>query len=203
VVERDMQKILEICHQEKAAHVKLAESEEEAARLMAARRSSLSALARVKPTIILEDATVPRSRIAEMVDRIEQIGKKYDLKVCTFGHAGDGNLHPTILTDERDQEEVHRVELAFEEIFHAAIRLGGTITGEHGVGEAKANYLDLKVGPAGIEVMKGIKRAFDPKGLMNPGKIFARNARRRVIVKGCGCNEQGHEHGHTQHAEQA
>lgn len=184
LVESDMKKIYEICVSEKAVGVRLAETEQEANQLMTARRASLSALARVRPTIVLEDATVPRSHLAEMVEQINAVADKYSVQICTFGHAGDGNLHPTILTDEKDQEEIHRVEMAFEEIFLAAIKLGGTITGEHGVGLAKANYLDLKVGEAGIEVMKGIKRAFDPKGLMNPGKIFAKNARRRVVVRG-------------------
>jgi glycolate oxidase len=95
------------------------------------------------------------------------------------------------MTDERDQEELHRVEQAFDEIFRAAVKLGGTITGEHGVGIAKAGYLDLKVGAAGVELMKRIKEAFDPNGIMNPGKMFAKDTRRRVVVKK---NECGHEH---------
>jgi glycolate oxidase len=86
------------------------------------------------------------------------------------------------MTDARDREEIERVEKAFEEIFDAAIRLGGTITGEHGVGLAKAPFLEWKVGKSGIEVMKGIKRAFDPDGLLNPGKMFAKETRRRVVI---------------------
>jgi len=92
-------------------------------------------------------------------------------------------LHPTATTDARDKDEVQRVEAAFEEIFEAAIRLGGTITGEHGVGVVKAPYLEWKVGEAGIEMMKGIKAAFDPHGLLNPGKIFAKSARKRVVLQ--------------------
>ncbi|GAX90209.1 FAD-linked oxidase C-terminal domain-containing protein [Effusibacillus lacus] len=200
VVERDIQKIAEICRKEGAVEVKVADSLEEGAKLMQARRFALSALARVRPTTILEDATVPRARLAEMVEQINVIAKKYNVEICTFGHAGDGNLHPTCMTDERDKEEIHRVEQAFEEIFLAAIKLGGTITGEHGVGAAKMNYLSLKVGETGIEVMKSLKRAIDPQGIMNPGKLFARDTRRRVVVSnveqdhhahgnGCGCNE--------------
>jgi glycolate oxidase len=181
-VERDMERIREICERERADRVEVAQSREHAERLLTARRSALTALARIRPTTILEDATVPRSKIAEMVERINAIAKKYSVQVATFGHAGDGNLHPTITTDARDPEEIHRVEMAFEEIFAAAIELGGTITGEHGVGIVKAPYLEWKVGAAGIEIMKGIKRAFDPENLLNPGKMFAKSARKRVIV---------------------
>jgi glycolate oxidase len=195
-VEQDIARIAEICMSERAAQVSIAQNAEEGAKLMAARRTALSALARMKPTTILEDATVPRSRLAEMVDQINVIAKKYNVHICTFGHAGDGNLHPTCMTDERDKEEIHRVEQAFEEIFYAAIKLGGTITGEHGVGMAKAPYLDLKVGPTGIELMKRIKEAFDPNGIMNPGKIFAKSQRRRVVVKTHACAHE-HEHNHA------
>ncbi len=182
VVERDIAKIALICEEEKAFKVDVANTPEEGLKLLTARRSALAALSRLKPTTILEDATVPRSQIANMVERIQQIAQKYDLMICTFGHAGDGNLHPTCMTDERNKEEIHRVEQAFKEIFLAALELGGTITGEHGVGLAKKEYLELKVGPAGYDVMLGIKQAFDPKNIMNPGKIFAKNERKRVVV---------------------
>ncbi len=155
---RDIERIAEIARSEGAADVRLAQTFEEGSKLLAARRSALAALSRLRPTTILEDATVPRSRLAEMVEEVERIAAKYQVRICTFGHAGDGNLHPTCMTDERDKEEIHRVEQAFEEIFHSAIRLGGTITGEHGVGMAKMNYLHLKVGEGGVELMKRIKR---------------------------------------------
>ena len=153
VVERDMAKIEEICRATNAVDVQIAKTEAEAEALTSARRTALSALSRVKPTTILEDATVPRSKIAEMVRGIEAIAKKYELTICTFGHAGDGNLHPTCLTDARNLEEMALVDKAFEEIFHKAIELGGTITGEHGVGAMKLPYLHLKIGEAGIEVL--------------------------------------------------
>ena len=181
-VERDMAVIERICRGENAERVEVAASEEEAFKLLTARRSAFTALARLRPTTILEDATVPRSKIADMVLAINRIAEKHRVNICTFGHAGDGNLHPTATTDARDAEEVRRVEAAFEDIFEAAIALGGTITGEHGVGVVKAPFLEWKVGPAGIEMMKGIKRAFDPQGLLNPGKLFARSARRRVVI---------------------
>lgn len=182
-IDADIEKIKHICLEEGAAEVQLARSAEEAEKLMKARRSALSTLARISPTTILEDATVPRSKIAEMVIAINEIAKKYNVNICTFGHAGDGNLHPTCTTDARNPEEIHRVEQAFEEIFEKAIGLGGTITGEHGVGAVKAPYLEWKVGPAGIELMKAIKHAFDPNQIMNPGKIFAKPSRKRVVIQ--------------------
>ncbi|MEH7238205.1 glycolate oxidase subunit GlcD [Bacillus sp. JJ1562] len=182
IVKRDIEKIIEICKEENAVSVKSAESEEEAEALRTARRAALSALARLKPTTILEDATVPRSEIANMVKAIEEIAKKYDLNICTFGHAGDGNLHPTCLTDVRNHDEIERVEKAFEEIFEKAIELGGTITGEHGVGVMKAPYLEMKLGAAGIAAMQAIKTGLDPNNIMNPGKMFAKDSRKRVVV---------------------
>lgn len=182
VVEKDIVEIVRICKEQGAVEVKMAADAAEAEKLMLARRSALSTCARIRPTTILEDATVPRSKIADMVIAINEIARKYNVQICTFGHAGDGNLHPTCTTDARDAEEIHRVEQAFEEIFEAAIRLGGTITGEHGVGVVKAPYLEWKVGPEGIEIMKAIKRAFDPNNIMNPGKIFAKQSRKRVVI---------------------
>ncbi|QUW20521.1 glycolate oxidase subunit GlcD [Sporosarcina sp. Marseille-Q4063] len=182
VVERDMERIEEICRLTNAVDVRVAKTDAEAEALTSARRTALSALSRVKPTTILEDATVPRSKIAEMVREIEAIAKKYQLTICTFGHAGDGNLHPTCLTDARNEEEMALVEKAFEEIFHKAIELGGTITGEHGVGAMKLPYLHLKIGEAGVEVLRGIKNAIDPNHIMNPGKIFSKSERNRVVI---------------------
>ncbi|KYC64222.1 glycolate oxidase subunit GlcD [Heyndrickxia coagulans] len=183
VVERDIEKMAEICRAEKAVDVQVAKSPEHAEALMTARRTALSALARLKPTTILEDATVPRSEIAKMVVAINGIAEKYGLNIGTFGHAGDGNLHPTCLADIRDQDEMERVEKAFAEIFQKAIELGGTITGEHGVGRAKAPYLEWKLGETGIGVMNAIKNALDPNHILNPGKVFAKETDRVVMEK--------------------
>lgn len=182
VVERDMARIAEICRECDAVDVQIAKTDAEAEALTSARRTALSALSRVKPTTILEDATVPRSKIAEMVREIEAIAEKYQLTICTFGHAGDGNLHPTCLTDARNKEEMALVEQAFEEIFHKAVELGGTITGEHGVGAMKLPYLHLKIGEAGVEVLQNIKKAIDPNNIMNPEKIFTQSERNRVVI---------------------
>ena len=182
VVERDIAKIAQICKQENAVSIQIAATEEEAMALRTARRAALSAVARLKPTTILEDATVPRSEIANMVKAINEITEKYQLTICTFGHAGDGNLHPTCATDARDHEEMERVEKAFAEIFEKAIELGGTITGEHGVGAMKAPYLEWKLKKEGIAAMKAIKLAFDPNNIMNPGKVFAKDSKKRVVI---------------------
>ncbi|BDH62201.1 glycolate oxidase subunit GlcD [Lysinibacillus sp. PLM2] len=182
-VKNDIHEMTQIAISKGAVFTQIAKDETEAERLKTARRVALSALSRLRPTTILEDATVPRSEIAEMVRRINHIANKYDLTIATFGHAGDGNLHPTCLTDLRNSEEMKRVEHAFEEIFEAAISLGGTITGEHGIGEMKAPYLEWKVGSSGIDLMKGIKAVFDPKNIMNPGKVFAKETKKRVVVQ--------------------
>ncbi len=171
-VEDEARQMVEIARKNGCLEIRVAENEAEANKLAAARRSAFSALARVAPTIILEDATVPRSELATMVRFVEQVAKKYRLKVGTFGHMGDGNLHPTFLTDERNHEEMHRVEEAFHEIFDEAIRLGGTITGEHGVGVAKKSFLPKFAGTAQMRVMRAFRQAVDPLGILNPGKMF-------------------------------
>jgi len=173
VVRRDGERVKDICRRVGAREVSVAESEEAAEKLKEARKAALPALARVRPTTILEDVTVPRSEIAPMVKSIREIASRYEIQVAIFGHAGDGNLHPTCMTDERDEEEMKRVEAAFGEIFRRVVELGGTITGEHGVGLKKRPFLVLVVGHEGINTMWRIKQALDPNDILNPGKIFA------------------------------
>ena len=164
-----------------ATSVTTAATPEEATALASARRTAFSALARVGPTTILEDATVPRDRLPEMVRCIQDVAVKYSLKIGTFGHMGDGNLHPTFLTNERDADQMHRVEEAMKEIFAMAVSLGGTITGEHGVGLAKKAFLPGAVGELNVEVMRLMKRSFDPTGILNPGKIFDPKATTQAV----------------------
>lgn len=172
-VEEDAARIVEICKGHGALDIKVAADEEEAVKLRSARKAAFSALARVRPTTILEDATVPRSEVAPMLERINSIAGNYNLTFGNFGHAGDGNLHPTCLTDERDKDEILRAERAFDEIFTEAVRFGGTISGEHGVGLAKMRFLVKAAGEPAIEMMRKIKEAVDPNGVLNPGKIFS------------------------------
>jgi len=171
-VEDEAAKMVEIARRNGCREVRIAKDDNEANQLAAARRSAFSALARLSPTTILEDATVPRSELARMVRFVDGIARKYKLRIGTFGHMGDGNLHPTFLTDERNHEEMHRVELAFHEIFDEAIRLGGTITGEHGVGVAKKGFLPKFAGNAQMRVMRELRHVLDPHGILNPGKMF-------------------------------
>jgi glycolate oxidase len=171
-VEDEARQMAEIARRNGCLEVRLAKDEAEGTKLAAARRSAFSALARVAPTTILEDATVPRSELARMVRFVAEVAKKYRLRVGTFGHMGDGNLHPTFLTDERNHEEMERVHAAFREIFDEAVRLGGTITGEHGVGVAKKDFLPDFMGPAQMRVMRELRRILDPNGILNPGKMF-------------------------------
>lgn len=172
VVEEEAARMVELAGKNGCREVRVAQTDEEATRLASARRTAFSALARVAPTTILEDVTVPRSELARMVRFVDLVARKYSLRVGTFGHMGDGNLHPTFLTDERNADEMHRVEEAFKELFAEAIRLGGTITGEHGVGMAKKAFLPQFAGEAQMRVMRELRKTLDPNGILNPGKMF-------------------------------
>lgn len=171
-VAEEAAKMEELARKNGAVEVRVAKDDAEAAKLATARRSAFSALARLAPTTILEDATVPRSELAKMIRFVDTVARKYKLRVGTFGHMGDGNLHPTFLTDERNKDEMHRVEEAFKEIFAEAIRLGGTITGEHGIGLAKKSFLPKFAGDAQMRVMRELRRTLDPNRILNPGKMF-------------------------------
>ena len=168
----ESEQMLAIARAHGAGNIRVAQNDAEALQLATARRSAFSALARVRPTTILEDVTVPRDKLAEMVAFIAEVAKKHKLLVGTFGHMGDGNLHPTFLTDERDVAEMARVHDALEEIVTRTLALGGTITGEHGVGLAKKPWLKRQVGDNSYALMRQIKHALDPQNLLNPGKIF-------------------------------
>lgn len=170
-VVKDLEKAVEICEKHNALKVEESSSDEERERLWEARKAALPSLARHKPTLILEDVTVPISKLSTMLEGIEGIAEKYGLDIATFGHAGDGNLHPTFLTDKRDKEEIRRVRKAMKELFILALELGGTLTGEHGIGLEKKNFMPLEHSST-LEAMKAIKRLVDPINIMNPGKIF-------------------------------
>ncbi|MDB6151656.1 MAG: FAD-binding protein [Chthoniobacteraceae bacterium] len=172
VVEEQVATMERIARECGAVSVVVARDAEHAAQLATARRAAFSALARVSPTTILEDATVPRSELTRMINFIQEVSERHRLKVGIFGHMGDGNLHPTFLTDERNHEEMERVEMAMAEIFTFAVQLGGTITGEHGVGLAKKRFLPAAIGDASLGLMRQLKRALDPDNILNPGKIF-------------------------------
>jgi glycolate oxidase len=163
-----VEKVLQDC---KARAVHVAKDADEKFKLWEARRMALPVLARIRPTTVLEDATVPRSKIPAMMAALDKIAKKYQLQIGTFGHAGDGNLHPTILCDKRDKEEFHRVEQAVDEIFDVALALGGTLSGEHGIGTAKAKWMEKETSRGTILFSQRLRKALDPKGLLNPTKL--------------------------------
>ncbi len=170
-VERGAREGEAICREMGALGVEVA-SGKEAEKLWVARKAALPALARLRPSCMLEDATVPVSKVPDMLERIRRIEQEEGISIPTFGHIGDGNLHPTILFDERIEEEREKAKRAAKKIFEAAIELGGTLSGEHGIGLSKKKFMPLEHKKAAIEAMLAVKKALDPQGIMNPGKIF-------------------------------
>ncbi len=171
-VVRQMEAVARICRESGARSVRVARDEAERAQLWRARRSVSPSLARKAPNKLGEDITVPRSAIPEAVRRIKAISARYGLPIVVFGHAGDGNLHPNILFDRRDAAQWAQVEVIAGEIFDVALELGGTLSGEHGVGVLKRPYIERALGPISIDVQCRIKQALDPLNVMNPGKVL-------------------------------
>lgn len=170
-VARDMESIADACRAAGATRVLEAKPTAQAGDLLAARRAVLPSLSRLAPLTILEDATVPRSRVPEMVTRIQAAAARHQIQIGTFGHAGDGNLHPTAVLDPDDGDAIARAHDAFDEIFATAIELGGSVSGEHGIGAVKLPYLERQLGAAHVALLRRIKSAFDPLGILNPGKL--------------------------------
>jgi glycolate oxidase len=167
--QRESDQIRNIMIKAGASRVNRAGSSEEREQLWKARRSISPALYTLKPKKVNEDIVVPRSRIVDILSEIGEIAKRHNLLIVNFGHAGDGNIHTNILIDDAEGE---RAEAAVKEIFAATLRLGGSITGEHGIGTAKAAYLPMEIAPEALAAMKRIKQALDPNNILNPGKIF-------------------------------
>ena len=172
VVEKQAPIIAQICQDNGASEVRVASNDAESEELWKARRAVSAAIVQLNPTKIAEDATVPRTQIPEMIRRLKKISAKYNLLMPIYGHAGDGNLHPNILANHRDPEEMERVEKAVEEIFKTTVELGGTLSGEHGIGLMKAPFMKLQFTPVEMHYFREVKRAFDPHNILNPGKIF-------------------------------
>ncbi|AZU62341.1 FAD-binding oxidoreductase [Neobacillus mesonae] len=180
-VKDEAQKVSHLCLEVGARKVKIPQTETEKADVWKARKLVSPAIVRIKPTKISEDATVPRSKIPEMCRRLQEIKRKYNIHLVVFGHAGDGNLHPNIIADKSDKEEMKRVEQAVTEIFQSAIELGGTLSGEHGIGTMKSPFMEMELGEAGLDMMKKIKHAWDPNNILNPGKIFPQPGQKLVL----------------------
>lgn len=169
--EFQMEKVMEVFKKNNAKVVKKAKSEKEASELWVARKSAYAVLSRIKTHVVLEDVTVPMAKIADLLKGIKAISEKHNIMIATYGHAGDGNLHPQFVYDGYDPEQVKRKKAASAELFQLTIDLGGTLTGEHGIGLQKAPFMTLEHDPAAMDVMRGIKRLLDPNNIINPGKM--------------------------------
>jgi glycolate oxidase len=172
LVEAQGRRIERFCKERGATEIERARSIEEAERLWQARRTAFGAVARLTPNCIVEDATVPVRKVPEILKKIVELANKYRLKIAVLAHAGDGNLHPLIMTDLRDKEEMARIDKALEEMYEAAMGMGGTLSGEHGIGIAKKKFMPMEFSQSTIEIMRGIKRVFDPNNILNPGSFL-------------------------------
>lgn len=172
IVEKEILEVKEICIRSGAINVEIAGTSAEREILWKARRAISPALYKINPTKINEDVVVPRSKLSDLVREIGRIASSYNLQIVSFGHAGDGNLHVNIMIDDKDREEYNRAKEAVRSLFEATLRLGGSISGEHGIGITKAPYLSMEVGDRVIGIMKDIKRVFDPNNILNPGKLW-------------------------------
>ena len=171
-LDEDVAEAIECCEMHGAREVRSARDEEERAALWRGRKKAFGAMGRIAPDLLVQDATVPRTRLPDVLHRIGEIGERYRLNVANVFHAGDGNLHPNILFDRRDEDELERVESASKEIMAVCVEAGGTITGEHGVGIDKRRYMELVHDDATLGMMAAVRRVFDPHLRCNPGKVL-------------------------------
>ncbi len=171
-MDRQAGKIQEICERNKVREVRLAKSDAERAELWAGRKGAFGAVARLRPSYLVCDGTVPRTKLPEVLEKVIEIGKKYDLPIGNVFHAGDGNLHPLILFDERNKEDLAKVHKAGAEILKICADVGGTISGEHGIGTEKLQQMSFVFTASDIDFMRQIKKAFDPQDMWNPGKVL-------------------------------
>ena len=171
-LDREAARAAGYCRKAGAREVRSARDEEERLALWKGRKKAFGAMGRIAPDLLVQDATVPRTTLPAILKGISEIGKRYRLVVANVFHAGDGNLHPNILFDRSDKDELERVERASKEIMQLCVDSGGTITGEHGVGLDKKHHMPLIYGPDELRVMWGVRRVFDPEGVMNPGKVL-------------------------------
>ncbi|OEV28006.1 FAD-linked oxidase, partial [Streptomyces nanshensis] len=168
----ELRAVGELCTAAGASEVVPAADPAESELLLQARRAALTALEAVKGTSMIDDVCVPRSRLAEMLEGTAEIAERYGLTIGVCAHAGDGNTHPTVCFDAADEDEARRARESFDAIMELGLRLGGTITGEHGVGLLKKDWLARELGEVSLELHRAVKAAFDPTGILNPGKLF-------------------------------
>ena len=169
--EYQMARVLKVFKKNRAAMIRHAETDEEAAALWTARKSAYGVMARINNNLAVEDLAVPMSKVPEALRAIADLAKKYRLQIPTVGHAGDGNLHPVISYDGANPDEVKRVEEASAELFETVVALGGTLTGEHGIGLSKIPFMGLEHDDVSMDVMRSVKSLFDPNNILNPGKM--------------------------------
>jgi FAD/FMN-containing dehydrogenase len=170
-VEADVATVRELCLAGGARNVRVAGNEAERLRLWQGRKKAFGAMGRLAPHLVVQDAVIPRTKLAEVLATITRIAAHYDVHVCNVFHAGDGNLHPNIPYNADDPGEAERVHLAMGEIMRACVDAGGSITGEHGVGLDKLNYIELIFSPDSLDAMCRLRSAFDPDRRSNPGKV--------------------------------
>ena len=175
LIEKEALLIRGICMENSSTDVRIAGNRQEAKALWQARRAISPSMAKLKPNKINEDIVVPRSKIPDAIMGTRDIARKYNIIIANFGHAGDGNIHVNVMIDKSNSGEFERGKKAVEEIFRLVLSLGGTISGEHGIGTAKMPYIGMELSPAAIDVMRRIKQVLDPKGVLNPGKIFPKD----------------------------
>jgi FAD/FMN-containing dehydrogenase len=171
-MDRLTEQVLEICKKNKVREVRVAKDQAERDKIWAGRKGAFGAVGRLRPNYLVNDGTVPRTRLPETLAKVVEIGKKYRLPIANVFHAGDGNLHPLILFDERDKDELDRVHKAAFEIMKICVDMGGTISGEHGIGVEKLKGMPLIFSPADLAAMRNVKKAFDPENVYNPGKLI-------------------------------
>ena len=171
-VEKQAALVADFCKKQGARDVRVSNSEKDNEQLWMARRGAFGAVARMRPTCVIEDATVPVSYLTAAIKKVIEISERNRVQIAVLAHAGDGNLHPLILCDQRDAEEMKRVEKAMGEIVDYALSVGGTLSGEHGIGIAKAKYLPRQLSGTALEMMRAIKKTFDPLGILNPGSFL-------------------------------
>jgi len=170
-LDREVGHIVEVLRDKGASNIIVAENAAQAEQLWLARRSAGPAMFRVRPSVVTEDVTVPVSKLTTMIKKVVEICERNRVSVGVLAHAGDGNLHPVVVYDRRDQDEYSRVQAAFAEMVPEALALGGTLSGEHGIGILKAQFMPLEMDHVAMKVMRNVKECFDPKGILNPGKF--------------------------------
>jgi len=171
-IKEDNEKLYDVLQKSGASKIIQSRDEEENEKIWKARRSAYAAVTKLKPNVATEDVVVNRSKIVPLIEGIQEICKKYNMTVCIMGHAGDGNIHPNFALDLSDKDELNRFEKTKEELFRLAVSLGGSLSGEHGIGSEKKPYLEFALQPCAIKYMEKIKKLFDPENIMNPNKMF-------------------------------